>query len=78
MRDFIIPTGATIEAVNDGQSIKIQTPTPTAKVVPTELFVRDLTEQRDALQAQIDEINAKLDDITNQGVDVASIQGKEV
>lgn len=78
MRDFTIPTGATIQAINDGKAISIQYPTPAIKIVPAELYVQDLTEQRDALQAKLDEINAKLDEITNQGVDVAAIQGKEV
>ena len=60
------------------QSVEI-TPeaiTPPTRTVPLEMYIQQLTNQLANAQAQVDKIQASLDALTAQKVDVSAVQAK--
>ena len=60
------------------QSVEI-TPdpiTPPTRTIPLEMYVQQLTTQLSNAQAQVDNIQSKLDALTAQNVDVSAVQAK--
>jgi hypothetical protein len=48
--------------------------TPPTRTVPLEQYVQQLTMQQTNLQAQLDKVTAQLQEVTDAGGDVATIQ----
>ena len=74
-----ISTGDTIEVVGDNNSmVKIQAKTivPKPTILPIKQFVKILSERRVIAQQAVDDIDASLAELNNQGVDVESVQAE--
>ena len=50
--------------------------TPPTRTVPLEQYVAQLTQQQTNLQAQLDKVTEQLQEVTDAGGDVATIQQK--